>query len=310
MNDKIYDLAIIGAGPAGLAASIYAARYNLCFLLVGKLSLSAIAKSDKIENYPGVRSIKGADLINDWKIQAQSLGAEIVENTIFDIENCRGLFKLFLENGENVVCKNIILATGTVKNKLGAVGEAEFAGKGVSYCATCDAPFFKDKVVVVAGGGDSAAKAALHLASFAKKVFIIYRRDKLKAEPIWLEKIKLEKKIEVIYNTNITQIKGGKIVEKLVLDKPYKDSCELNASGVFVEIGAKPNSILAETLGVELDEDGYIKVNADGSTNIQGAYAAGDATNGSNKMQQIITAAAEGALAAASVYGRIKKEAR
>ncbi len=337
----IYDLIIIGAGPAGLSAAIYSARYKLNFLLVGKINDSAIAKSHKIENYPGAMSIGGKDLVETWRQQALNLGAKCISENVVSIQK-KDIFEIELGDGNRYQSRNIILAMGTVKKKLGVLGEEKFEGSGVSYCATCDAPFFRSRKVAVVGGNDSAAKTALHLADFAEKVYLIYRGDKLRAEPSWVEKIAANSKIEIIYNTNITEILGDGIVIGVVLEGCHAEQefchCEqsqqaergnlnldchvgsnllamternkhdniLAVSGVFIEIGAEPNTTLAKKMGVSLDEAGYIEIKASGETNIEGLYAAGDLTTGSNKFRQIITAAAEGAVAAASVYGKAK----
>lgn len=298
----IYDLIIIGAGPAGLSAAIYATRYKLNFLLIGKINDSAIAKSHKIENYPGTFSISGQELVQNWRQQVLDLGAKCINENVISVKK-EDVFNIELGDGHKYQSHNIILAMGTVKKKLGVPGEEKFEGSGVSYCATCDAPFFRGKKVAVVGGNDAAAKTTLHLTDFAEKVYLIYRRDKLRTEPIWVEKITNNPKIEVIYNTNIMEIFGKGIVTGVKLDSG--DTVFLN--GVFVEIGSAPNSNLAKSLGVETDVQGYIKISSSGATNIEGIYAAGDLTTGSNKFRQIITAAAEGAIASASVYGEVKK---
>lgn len=303
---NIYDLIIVGAGPAGLSAAVYAARYKLNFVVIGRIGKSAVAYSHKIENYPGINSISGKQFIQNLYDQAARLGANIEEQDVVDIIKKDDFFEVISKDNIAYKGRNIILAVGTEKIKLGVKGEKEFVGKGVSYCATCDAPFFVDKKVVVVGGSDSAAKTALCLANYAKKVYLIYRKGKLRAEPFWVEKIKIEQKIEVVYNTNIKEITGERVVTGVILDSRFCENDKLTIDGVFVEIGSIPNSSLTYKLGVDVDIDNYIKINTKGETNIFGIYAAGDVSDGSNKFRQIITAAAEGAISAGSVYAKLK----
>jgi thioredoxin reductase (NADPH) len=205
-----------------------------------------------------------------------------------------------------IEARTVLLATGSKHRKLAVPGEEEFHGKGVSYCATCDAAFFRDKTVAVVGGSDSAAKEALLLSEHAKKVYIIYRREKIRAEPINAERVGNNKKIEVINNTNIVEIKGRQFVESVFLDAPYGGSKELKVDGVFIEIGYLPQNELAKGLGVKLDEKGEIIINRDSETNIPGVYAAGDVT--ANSFKQAVTAAAQGVIAAKSAYTYVMKQ--
>ena len=303
---EIYDLIIIGAGPAGLSASIYASRYKLNHLLLGATIGGQVSEIRQLENWPGDISVSGFDLLSRFVDHAKSLGvAPRNEAVVLVRKNGENFFEV--EAGKNVYqTKSIIMAMGTEYRKMNIPGEKELIGKGVSYCATCDAMFFRDKVVSVIGGGNSAVTAALGLADFASKVYLIYRGDRFPAEPIWLEKLANNPKIEAIKNTNIIEIKGEQKVEKVILDKAYNDKTYLETDGVFVEIGSDPGVELARQLGVEIDEQGYIKVNADMSTNISGIFAAGDITTGSNKFRQIITASAEGAVAANGAYRLLK----
>ncbi len=301
MEKNTYDLIIIGSGPAGLTASIYASRYKINHLVIGKEPGGQANEAYQIENWPGTTSISGFELLQKMREHAEKLGAGIVMDSVSSIAKNNDIFEITTPSGQYQT-KNVILATGMEYRKLQIPGEAEFKGKGVSYCPTCDAAFFKDKVVAVIGGGNSAGSAALLLAQYANKVYVIYRGDKLKVDPAYQEKISASGKIEVVYNTNVREIKGEDKVKKIILDKKHDDSEELAVQGVFIEIGSEPGVELVEQLGIETDEQGFIKVNSDQTTNIPGVWAAGDATNGSNKLRQIITAAAEGAVAAGSVY--------
>ena len=287
----MYDVIIIGGGPAGVAAAIYSQRYKLKTLLITKNTGGMVLDSHLIENYPGFTKISGVELSKKFEEQIKQLNIEKIEAEIIDIDNNLTLTD---KNNNKYETKNIILALGTEKRKLNVQGEEKFLGKGVSYCYTCDAPFFKDKTVAIVGVSDSAAKAALLLADYAKKVYIIYRKENLRCEPHYLEKIK-NKNIEILNNTEIKEIKGTNFVESVTLT-----NSKLKLDGVFIEIGTIPATNLAKKLNIELDENNYIKVNNKQETNIKGVYAAGDITN--QLLKQIITAAAQGAIAANSIF--------
>jgi thioredoxin reductase (NADPH) len=292
---EIKDLIIVGAGPAGLSAAIYAARYKLNFTLFSKQFGGMITESDRVENWPGEKRIKGLDLVNKFKEHALNFGTEIIDERVEKVEKTDFGFKI----NNNYKSKTILIAQGTEKRKLNIKGEKEFLGRGVSYCATCDAAFFKDKVVAVVGGSDAALIAALLLSEYAKKVHIVYRREKFfRAEPVWIEKVENNKKIEPVFNSNIREIKGSDKIEKIVLDSGK----ELPVDGVFVEIGSIPNIELAKQLNLNLDK-GHIVVDKFQRTSLPGVFAAGDVTN--NPLKQAITAAAEGAVAANSAYEQI-----
>lgn len=306
----IYDLIIIGAGPAGLAASIYASRYQIKHLLIGSQPGGTMVWASMVENYPGFDSITGADLAQKMVEQVKKLGVEIKNTGIVEIKRKETNFELKTENDELIGAKSLIIATGTQRQKLKIPGESEYLGKGVSYCSTCDGAFFKEKTVVVVGGSNAAVTSALHLAGLAQKVYLIYRKKPLRADPIWVERAQKESKIEIIYETNVMEIMGNdQKVTALKLDHPYQESSQLKTDGIFIEIGGVPGTELVKLLRVELDEKGYIKVKPDMSTNIEGIFAAGDVANASGELQQIITAASEGALAANSTY-RFLKEGR
>lgn len=305
MEKNIYDLIIIGAGPAGLAASIYASRYKVDHLVIGKEPGGQAVEAHNIENWPGTISISGFDLTQKMREHAEKLGGKIIMDSVSNIAKENEIFLVTTHIGQ-YKAKNIILALGMEYRKLSIPGEEEFKGKGVSYCPTCDAAFFQDKIVAVAGGGNSAASAAQLLSEYASKVYIIYRGEKLKVDPAYLENFAKNKKIEIIFNTNIKEIKGEVAVGEIVLDKKYNEKDELEVQGVFVEIGSEPGVELVKQLDIEADEQGFIRVSADQSTNVSGVYASGDATTGSNKMRQILTASAEGAIAAGSVYKKLQ----
>ncbi|PIU08850.1 MAG: hypothetical protein COZ85_02215 [Candidatus Moranbacteria bacterium CG_4_8_14_3_um_filter_34_16] len=301
-----YDLIIIGAGPAGLSASIYASRYKLNHLVLGVSPGGQMGEIYEIENYPGFPSISGRELIEKFLEHSKKFGAEIRNESVVKIKkNETGLFEVETSFGI-YQAQALIMAMGAVYRKMNIPGEKEYTGKGVSYCATCDAIFFKGKTVSVVGGGNSAVVVALELADFAKKVYLIHRGEKMSAEPAWLEKLNNLKNLEILKDNEVLEIKGKEKVEKIILTKPFNDKVSLSVDGVFIEVGTDPGVELAKKIGVETDEQNYIKVNADMSTNIAGIFGAGDITNGSNKFRQVLSACAEGALAAVGTYKMLK----
>lgn len=305
-ENKPYKLIIVGAGPAGLSASIYASRYGVEHIVVGELLGGLISETHLIDNYPGVEDATGFEFSQKLAHHAQKYGVEIMPARVKDIKKTERGFEVEIGGKENIQSQAILLATGTKHRKLGIKGEEEFSGKGVSYCAACDGFFYKNKTVAVAGGSDSAAGAAVYLAGIAEKVYLIYRKDKLRAEPFWIKLIEKNPKIEVIYNTNILEVSGAEKLREIKLDKTYKNAETLGIDGLFIEAGSAPNIDFAKDLGIETDEEGCIKIKPDASTSAPGVWAAGDITNGSDKFRQVITACAEGAIAARSIYNYLK----
>lgn len=305
-QENIHDLIIIGAGAAGLTASVYASRYKLDHLIFGAEPGGQMNEIHSLENWPGIISISGKELTDRIVEQVNNFGVQVKNDSISSVQkNSAGFFEVETSR-EKYLAKTIILAMGTSYKKMNIPGEKEFTGKGVSYCATCDAMFFRNKIISVIGGGNSAAVSAINLSDYAEKVYLIYRGEKLSAEPIWMEKIAKNSKIEIITQTNVLEIKGEMKVEKIILDKPYEDKTFLTVDGVFIEIGSEPGIEIIKELEIEVDAQKFINVSADQSTSIDGIFAAGDITTGSNKFRQLITAAAEGALAANSAYKKLK----
>ena len=302
----MYDLIIIGAGPAGLGASIYASRYKLNHLVIGAEIGGQVTEAWEIENYAGIESISGKELMEKFRNQTQDLGGVIIEASVAKVNKLADGFELVLEDGKKYETKMVIFALGMKPRKMNVPGENKFLGKGISYCATCDAMFFRGKDVVVIGGGDAAATAAIHLAEFANSVQLLYKEGTKIFEPAWEEQIKKTGKIAIDSFEKIDEILGEEKVEGLVYEKTNQEKKELQLQGVFIEIGSVPGVVLAKELGVQTDEQGYIIVAQDQSTAIENVYAAGDVTTGSNKFRQIITAVAEGAVAAGSVYKKLK----
>jgi len=299
----MHDLIIVGAGVAGMTASIYASRYKISHLIFGEKPGGQGMLASQVENYPGFTSISGAELMQNFIKQVKVYGVEIIEKQVDKLAKVDGGFEIAAEK-KRWQAKSLILAMGASFRHLGIPGEEEMIGRGVSYCTTCDVPLFRGKVVAVVGGGDSAVTGAIHASFFAKKVYIIHRRDQYRAEPAWVEKLEQNQKIEQVLMNEVKQIKGDQKVEEIVLKRPYKGRSSLKVDGLFIEIGQVPSSSLARQLGVELDEKDYVKVSPGMATNIPGVFAAGDLSvvPGEVFFRQFITAASDGARAAAGVY--------
>ncbi|PIN85239.1 MAG: thioredoxin reductase [Candidatus Diapherotrites archaeon CG11_big_fil_rev_8_21_14_0_20_37_9] len=295
-----YDLIIIGAGSAGLPAAVYAARFRLKTIVIGDLIGGTITKTHVVENWPGIVEISGLDLASKLEEHVRANDVEILPEKVIDVTKSSNGFSV-KTNSKEFFAKTVLFATGTTRKKLGVPGEKEFENKGVSYCAVCDAALFRNKVVAVVGGSDSAAKEALLLAEYAKKVYLIHRRDKIRPEPINGERVKNNLKIELLLNLNVKEIFG----EKLVKGVRFVEGGELLLDGVFIEIGAIPNSGLAEKLGEKITAGKETMIDKDSRTNVPGIYAAGDIAD--RHFKQAITGAAEGVIAAFSAYEYINK---
>jgi len=302
-----YDLLIIGAGPAGFSASIYASRYRVKNAIISENIGGLLSTAHKVCNYPSETEILGSDLAEKMRVHAVELGAEIIMGKVSEINKTVDGF-IIKAGDKELSAKSILLATGTLPRRLNLDGESRLLGKGISYCATCDGAFFRNKTVAVIGSGSSALTAALHLAEIANKVYQIVRGGELKGETTWIEQVKNNSKIEVIFNTNIVGLVGENKLAKIILEPEFNGQKELAVDGLFVEIGSTPESEIFSNLGIEIDEGGYIKVAKDQATKALGVYAAGDITDGSNKLHQIITACAEGAIAAGSIFKYLKSK--
>lgn len=297
-----YDLCIVGNGPAGLSAAIYAARYKVNQILIGDLPGGLMTSSHKICNYPSETEISGADLTQKMVDHVKALEVPQKFSRIESIEQKGELYKLFLSDGETVEAKTILLATGTKHRHLNLTNEQALVGRGVSYCATCDAMFFMNKTVAVIGGSDSANTAALYLAQIAKQVYQIYRGESLRGEVAWIDQIKMNDKITVLYNTKVTDIIGKERVTGLKLDKLGEGETDLLVDGVFVEVGSEPDQTLISQLGLQIDSNNYIETKPNQMTSRAGVWAAGDITTNSDSFKQIVTASAEGAVAVQSIF--------
>jgi thioredoxin reductase (NADPH) len=299
----MYDIIIIGGGAAGMTAAIYSARYNLKPILISENLGGLIVDAHKIENYPGLNKLSGMELMNKFEEHVKYFNVEIKEQSVIDIKKIKDGFLVTTKKAEKIEGKTVIFALGTQKRKLNIKDEEKFSGRGISYCYTCDAPFYKGMDVVVVGGGDSACVAARLLSEYCPKVYIV-AKGKLGGEPYNVSSVKSKKNIEILENVVVSKIDGNKRVESVTLS----DGKKLDVSALFVEIGSIPSTELVKRVKVDLDENGYIKVNDKMQTNIDGIFAAGDVTTGSGGLRQVITAAAEGAIAAHSAFNYLRRK--
>jgi thioredoxin reductase (NADPH) len=303
----MYDVLIIGLGCAGYTSAVYTARYKLSTLIVGQEEGGMGVTAAEVGNWPGDIDVKGPDLMERFKVHATSFESVTHKITYVEkLEKTSEGFKATFSGGETAEAKTVIFATGSNKRHLGVPGEEEFSGKGVTYCATCDAFFYKGKDVAVLGGGDSAVEGAAIAAQVANKVYLIHRRNELRAEPFWIDEVKKKDNITFVLERNVTEILGGEKVTGLKLDKEFEGSDIINVDGVFIEIGTIPSVDLVKSIGCNLDDRGHLKVNPDMSTSVEGAFGAGDVTSGSNHFAQFATAAGEGAIAASSVFNYLQ----
>jgi len=295
--DAEYDVIILGGGPAGLSAGIYTARGRLTSLLIEKNIIGGlIADAELVENYPGFpEGISGYDLTRLMEQQAQKFGLETLLTEVNGIE-LKDDSKVVQTTQGEFTAKAVIIAGGCERTKLDVPGEVEFTGKGVSYCATCDAFFFRDQPIAIVGGGNSAVSEALHLAKFASRVTLIHRRNELRATRILQEKAQAEPKIDFLWNKVVDAVEGEDVVKRLSLrDVTTNDKSTLEVAGIFVSIGLNPTTnYIKGTLA--LDEAGYIITNENMETDVPGIFAAGDIRSGS--IRQTIAAAGDGAVAA------------
>lgn len=292
------DIIIIGGGPAGLAAGLYAARRNLKVIILSEFLGGQMSWAPSIENYPGSEPMPGLKLAEKMKAQAESFSCKFKLEKVVGL-NLKGEIKKIRTTEKEYSAKAVIIATGSHYRKLEAEGEDKFIGRGVSYCATCDGPLFKNKKVAVIGGSDTAVRSAIYLSEIASQTFLIHRKDQLRAEET--NQKKLEKsKVKVIWNSIVEKIEGDKLVKKIIInDVNSNKKTELAVDGVFIEIGEIPTTELVKAAGVEVNEKNFIVVNKNFETNLKGVFAAGDVTG---SFAQIIVAAANGAEAATNTY--------
>jgi len=295
-----YDVIIIGAGPAGYTAGIYSSRARHdTLILSGILPGGQLVNTTDVENYPGFENgIMGPDLMISFRKQTERMGTTIIDDEVVNVDFKHKPFKI-LTASEEYEAKAVIICTGANPRKLGLEGETTFAGKGVSYCATCDGPFFRNLELVVAGGGDSAIEEATFLTKFASTVHLVHRRDKLRASKVMQERAFADKKIKMYWNKNVEEIIGNEKVQKVVLkDSKTNEKTTLEVGGLFVAIGHEPNTKLFIDQ-VELDKQGYIVLKENTKTSVEGIFAAGDVHD--HRYRQAITAAGFGCMAAIDI---------
>ncbi len=303
----MYDLIIIGSGPAGLSAAVYAKRAGLNMLVIEKNPVSGgqIIDTYEVDNYLGIPGVNGFDLAMKFREHADKLGAEFADGTVTSIK-CKEegtdtkapVFTVVTDNGEYDT-HTILLATGAPHSKLGIPGEEEYIGKGVSYCATCDGAFYKGKVTAVNGGGDVAVEDAIFLARFCEKVYLIHRRDELRATKVLQDELFSLPNVEVIWDSVVREIKGEDKVKTLRIENVKKnEESDLDVDGIFVAIGIHPSTDLFASF-VNCDEGGYVIAGEDGATSVPGVFVAGDSRK--KRLRQIVTAVADGANAVTSV---------
>ena len=296
-----YDFIIIGAGPAGLSAAIYAARRNLSTLVISKQIGGLMIMTHQVENYPGFSGISGYDLMEKFQDQAKNLGVEFEFGEAQKIAKQKTGFEIIMDDGRKFFGRAALLAFGLSHRQLNVAGEKELSGKGVTYCATCDGPLYRNKTVAVIGGGNSALDAVLYLSGLAKKVYLIHRTDKFRAESEMLKRARELLNVEIRANTQVAEIKGDKRVSGIAIynsgNQELKE--ELDLEGIFIEIGYEPRTAWLKDL-IKLNSTGEIIVDPNGNTSLPGIWAAGDCTDATFK--QIVIAAGAGAKAALSAY--------
>ena len=303
--NKPYDVIVVGQGAAAFAAALYAARYQIKTLVVGETFGGETATGGLIENYPGYVGIDGGELMIYMKEQVTRYGVSVVDERVETIARNGDCFDV--RTSEDAYQGTaVILAVGRERRKLGLPHEDEWTGKGVSFCATCDAPLYREKMAAVVGGGDAAVKGAVLLGKYATKVYVIYRGERfVRPEPVNLQKLGESPNVEPLFGTNVVGLRGVDGLTGVVLDQQYNGSLELDLDGLFLEIGADPRVELAQALGVDLNERNEIKVDREMRTNVHGVFAAGDVADASGDLKQTITAAAQGAVAATTAYAHV-----
>ena len=308
MEQKIYDIIIIGSGPAGLCAAIYAKRAQLEMLVIEKdfSSGGQMVKTYEVDNYPGLPGMSGYDMAEAFRKHADKLGAAFVRENVKEVQT-EGDLKKITTNKNQYLTRTLVIAAGTRHRTLGIPGEEAFSGMGVSYCATCDGAFFKGGVTAVIGGGDVAVEDAIFLSRICTKVYLIHRRDELRAAGILQESVKAIENVEIVWDTIPREIRGAEQVQSLAVENVKTgETKELAVDGVFVAVGILPNTEEFGSL-VKLNESGYIEAGEDCASSISGIFAAGDIRT--KQLRQIVTAAADGANAVDSAQKYLMEHA-
>lgn len=306
IENQMYDVIIVGAGPAGMTAAVYASRANLNTMMIERgIPGGQMTDTEEVENYPGFEHILGADLSNKMFEHAKKFGAEYVYGDIQKVKD-HGDYKLVIAGNKEYKTRSIIITTGAQFKKIGIKGEEEFTGRGVSYCAVCDGAFFKERELIVIGGGDSAVEEGMYLTRFAKKVTIVHRRNELRAQKILQERAFNNNKIEIIWDTVAQSINGtdGKVSSVTLENVKSGEKYDHSIDGVFIYIGMVPLSEPFKKLNITND-DGYIPTNEQMETNIPGIFAAGDIRE--KELRQIVTATGDGSIAAESAIKYVEE---
>lgn len=303
-NELNYDVIIVGAGPGGMTAALYASRANLSVLLIEKgVPGGEMLNTADIENYPGFPTIQGTELAEKMYESAMQFGAQYTYGEVSKIEVENNIKKVYVGN-KIYTSKSVIISTGAYHKKLEVLGEDTFSGRGVSYCAVCDGAFFKNKVLVVAGGGDSAVEEAIYLTQHAAKVIIVHRRNELRAQKILQDRAFNNEKIEFVWDSVVEEIKGNQTVEQIVIKNVKSNEIStIDASGIFIYVGMLPNSSFVKSLHITNDE-GWIITDDNMSTNIPGIFAIGDVRN--KNLRQVVTAVGDGGIAGQAAYQYIE----
>ena len=306
VQEENYDVVVVGAGPAGLSAALYSARYRLKTLLIGETIGGQLANAGIVDDYPGLIEVEASELVQRFVKHVSKHGVPIVRDRVEDIKRDGDYFSIYTRSGRVYRSRAVIIAIGLERRKLGISGEAEYAGRGVSYCTVCDVPFFKDKRIVIVGGGNSGVTGAIHAVGYASKIYLVTRGDRLRAFPVYVDALsKYRDKVEIILNSTLSEIGGDREVRYAVIKnlKTGEDR-KVEVEGVFIEIGSQPPTEFFKKIGLEVDDKGLIDVKPGGYTNIEGIFAAGDCAGGKYKYyyQQVVTAAAEGSMAADAVF--------
>ena len=305
-DEKIYDVAIIGAGPAGMTAAVYTSRADLSTVMIERgVPGGQMANTEEVENYPGEESILGPDLSTKMFTHAKKFGAEYAYGDIKEVIDGKE-YKIIKTASKEIKARSIIIATGAEYKKLGVPGEAELSGRGVSYCAVCDGSFFRERELIVVGGGNSAVEEGIYLTRYASKVTIVHRRDKLRAEKILQDRAFANEKVDFIWNHSVKEVHGenGKVSSLTLVNTVDGKERDFKADGVFIYIGMVPLTKPFANLGIT-NEDGYILTNENMETSIPGIFAAGDVRE--KTLRQIVTATGDGSIAAQSAQSYVEE---
>ncbi len=305
-----YDLVIVGGGPAGLAAALYSTRYFLKAVVVTEKIGGYLNEIHLVDNYLGLPGVRGAELAEKFIAHVSTYGVPIVLDKAIEVTRDGSYWVVSTQAGRRLKALAVIIATGSRRKKLGVPGEEKLIGRGVSYCATCDGPLFKDGVVAVIGGGNSALASSLYLASICSKVYLVHRRSSFRALPTYVEAVKNNPRIELILNSIVKEVVGEEKVEAIRVANVTGDGeSVIKVDGVFIEVGLEPDREFFKKIGLEVDDSGHAVVKPDMSTNLPGIFVAGDAAGGPCKyrFEQIVTAVAEGAIAADAAFKYILK---